>query len=276
MLNKNLEKMELYKTNLISPIAISPCDGAIGYNHLDTHQIILPTGVWHVKDGPFGAAHNEYLAYLLSRELKLSIPETVISMVEEDIKYKNNTRLMRGKTFHSAQRYIVAELGKYFDYSALPEEKQEHLIRQIARMDIFDYIIGNNDRHNKNFMINEEGNLFLIDNGWGGIGNEKIDLHCNRGVPDWLYKKPLYLDESLNYQKNLLNLLPEEKVTEIASIMKEFEWKTWNCHYDASYKICLPPDEKTIEQFSQILLDRMEKLTKIQKIPFPLNQKNPQ
>lgn len=272
MLNKDPDKMELYKINLIPPVAVSVCDGAVGYNHLDTHKVILSSGVWHVKDGPFGAPHNEYLAYLLGRELDLPVPETVVYMVEEDIKYKYNTRLLRGRTIHSAQRYILAELGKYFDYSSLSEDKLEKLIRQIARMDIFDYLTGNNDRHDKNFMISEEGKLFLIDNGWGGIGNEKIELHCNHCIPDLIYRNHSYPDESISYQKKLPALLTENKLKEIALSMEDFDWKRLNCHYNASYKICLPPERKTIKEFCEILLGRIRELSDKPLLPYPLNK----
>ena len=273
MFNYNIHSIEPYKINIHEPISISVCDGAIGYNHDDTHKVILPTGVWHVKDGPWGAPHNEYLAYLLAKEFELPVPETVIYMISEDIKYQYNTRLMRGKTFHSAQRYIRAELAKYFDFSVLKEKELEKLIRQIARMDIFDYLIGNNDRHSKNFMIGKEGDLYMIDNGWGGIGNEEISFHCNHSLPSGLFEIPSYLDESINYQEKLLSLLTENRCSEVTSIMKKFDWKTWNCHYDKSYKICLPPNEKTIEKFFEIFFIRMEKMSQKPLIPFPLNKK---
>ncbi len=272
MFNYNVHSIELHKVNIHEPINISPCDGAVGYNYEDTHKVILPSGVWHVKDGPWGAAHNEYLAFLLAKELELPVPETVIYMLPENLLYNNNTRLVRGKTFYSAQRYINAELAKYFDYSSLSEDNMEKLVRQIAKMDIFDYLIGNNDRHDKNFMIGREGRLYMIDNGWGGIGHEKMNFHCNHCSPDWIFKKPCYLEESMAYQKNLLDLLTKEKIKEISSLMKEFDWKTWNCHYAKSYKICLPPVEETIDEFFMIILRRMEEMSKSPCVPFPLNK----
>ena len=270
MFNRDIENMERYKANLYDPVAISECDGAVGYNYLDTHKIILPSGVWHVKGGPYGAVHNEYLAYLMGKEMNLPVPETAVYMIEEDKKYNYNTRLMRGKTFHSAQRYIIAELGKYFDYSSLSEENLEHLIREIARMDIFDYLIGNDDRHNKNFMISETGRLYFIDNGYGGIGNEGMKFYCNRCIPPWIFNKPPYLEESINFQKQLPSLLPEEKLKEISLIMNEFDWKTWNCAYNGKYAICWPPDSNRIEEFCSITLKRLEKMADKPLIPFPL------
>ncbi|HPZ09101.1 MAG TPA: hypothetical protein PL110_13410 [Candidatus Eremiobacteraeota bacterium] len=273
MFNQDFNKIELYKANLYSPLAIVPPDGAVGFNYADTHKVTLLSGVWHVKGGSYGASHNEYLAYLLGKELNLPVPETVLYIIPEDIKYNYNTRLMMGKAFHSAQRYIVAELGRYFDYSSLSGENFEKLVRQIARMDIFDYITGNDDRHDKNFMINEKGDLFFIDNGYGGIGNEGIDFTCNRCIPAWIFQSPFYLEESISYQKKLTGLLPEKKVQEISLAMKEFDWKTWNCVYEGPYAVCQAPNDKTIDKFSQILLQRMETLADKPVIPFPLGNK---
>jgi len=271
MFNYDINKMELYKINLYEPLAIVPSDGAIGFNNLDTHMVTLLSGIWHVKGGPYGAAHNEYLAYLIGKSMNLPVPETCIYMIPEDCKYHSSTRMMRGKTFHSAQRYIDCELGKYFDYSSLSSENLENLIRQIALMDVFDYLTGNDDRHNKNFMIDGEGNLYFIDNGYGGIGNEGIKLCCNRCIPSWIFDHSSYIEESLTFQKNLPHILLEKNMEEISLAMKEFDWKTWNCVYKGPYAICQAPDEQKINDFFAILRKRMENLADKPVIPFPLS-----
>lgn len=275
LFNHNPEKMELYKINLYSPIAINLPDGAIGYNYVDTHQVILHSGIWHVKGGAYGAAHNEYLAYLIGMEMELPVPETTIYMIPDNALYHYNTRMMQGKSFHSAQRFIIAELGKYFDYTSLEEDILTELIRQIARMDIFDYLIGNDDRHNKNFMIDDKGKLHFIDNGYGGIGNEGMDFVCNRAIPEWIFQKDAYREEILDYQKILPEKLPEDKLKAICSAMKEFDWKTWNCQYEGPYKICHAPEEKTIDEFAEGVLRKIDKMSSNPAIPFPLNCKMP-
>lgn len=116
-------------------------------------QIVFSSG--------WGGGTSEYVreiaAYQLAKELGLTdktgrvlVPKTVVKIVDDEI--------------GSAQEYIDKAMPLLVWRRRYSDKLLQHS-EQIADATCFDFIIGSADRHHENVLLDENGNIFLIDNG---------------------------------------------------------------------------------------------------------------
>lgn len=150
-----------------------------------------PTGSGNPNDSPF----HERAAYLVSKMLKLDlVPSTVLFVVN-------------GK---------VASAMKWIDEGERPDFK----IDKPPELHAFDYIIGDGDRHNGNWLVEPDGRVWAIDNA----------LSFGTYTSGYSYDEPLpmslknsingVLDDTKYLRKELKGLLSREQITALIKRMK--------------------------------------------------------
>ena len=108
-------------------------------------------GIWKPHDlSLFGGHKREVLAYELSELWGFHL---VPATVEREIRGKNG----------SLQHFIKAPTWRQYEFQ---KQKTKLLEIQLAKQDLFDYLIANDDRHFENFLVTENGRLVSIDHAW--------------------------------------------------------------------------------------------------------------
>jgi Phosphatidylinositol 3- and 4-kinase len=136
---------------------------------------VLPPGR---KDGYFESYKSEIAAYELDKVLGLNMVPVVVE------------RTIKGDT---GAAVLWLEGVRSWE-SVLPLPKPASWNQQLARMKMFDDLIGNSDRNKGNLLVDDDWHLFLIDHSRAFVTDTKLPQELQT-IDRALWERTLALDE---------------------------------------------------------------------------------
>lgn len=172
----------------------TPPEGTPTARYVRTKDTLYGIKVWLKGRSPTGrndsrSPYNERAAYVLSEMLELGlVPTTVL-------------HLRKGEVV-SAQEWVEGDRP----YRQAPPV-----------LDMFDYLIGNDDRHGGNWLIKKGGGVWAIDNAFTFYTDEISEFHYQGKLPDGVENKLIEMLENgkKELHKQLDWLIGKEEVTAV-------------------------------------------------------------
>ena len=128
------------------------------FDHGDFESIFKPYS-------GYNPVASESFAYEFDKAIGLGmVPPTISSSRETKYGEKNGS-----EQFIVPDSFTWEEVCDYSildeDFFTTPSDEFDKFKESMEKMAVFDYLTGNSDRHDGNFMLNENMEVFLIDNG---------------------------------------------------------------------------------------------------------------